>query len=307
MLPPHPDDGEPSEELLKLMESKKDATSCEACLFVEYYMRKLLPTAVEEARTEANKESVDDALQFIEDSLECFHLYQGHRIRVCQAQGGDSDYLKEMYDEVVQTRKDGTKGKATIDWAMNYEGQRFAQAQTHHFGKRGYAWHVVSIFYYKWDPEMEQPVGVTVNIDQVMMNDNKKDWKSTLASMESLQMKIDAEIPQLEELLGKADNASNYQKKEIILSLPILNALSSHVKWVGFVHSETQDGKAGCDSHAAIGKRNVRKFLTTRDDKLEYKKVDTPLQLAEALGSNGGIQNTGKYMQLQSFPSTLVA
>ena len=51
-------------------------------------MRQMLRQAVEDSRTNANSESVDDALQFIKDSLHCFHLYQGHRNRVINQQIG---------------------------------------------------------------------------------------------------------------------------------------------------------------------------------------------------------------------------
>lgn len=40
-------------------------------------MREMLPNAVEESRTPANSESVDDALLFIKDALEKFHLMSG--------------------------------------------------------------------------------------------------------------------------------------------------------------------------------------------------------------------------------------
>jgi hypothetical protein len=43
---------------------------------------KKLHEEVEGARTELNPESVDDAVQFIKDAHEKFHLFQGHRIRV---------------------------------------------------------------------------------------------------------------------------------------------------------------------------------------------------------------------------------
>lgn len=295
--PPHLDDGDPGDDVLELKDCKCDTAICEPCLFVEYLLRELLPAAILECRTEANQESVDDAVKYIADSLIRVHLYQGHRARVCCSEMDHEKLLEEMREEVIQTKKDGTIAIAKIDWAMNYEGERKSASQVHHFGKRGYAWHVISLFYYTWDSVTGKLVGVTVNVDQVMKNDNKKCGMSTLSNLEAFQNKISCEIPHIKCLHAECDNASNYHRKEVLLSIPILNAMSSSVKWCSWGHTETQAGKGPADSHAAVAKRQVDSHLTTRSDGIEYKKVDTPMQLAEAIASNGGIQNTGKYRQ----------
>jgi hypothetical protein len=258
-------------------------------------MQVILYNAVSEAKTEANKESVDDALQYIADSLECFHLFQGHRVRVCNQQAAKAAIHKEMYDEVAATRKDGINGLVTIDFAMNFEGERKAESQVHGFGKRGYAWHVNFLVYYKWDAKNEKPVPVYVSLDQIMSNGNKKCGMAVLALMEAAMTKISSEIPHLKYLVIVSDNASNYHRKELVLSIPILSAMSNGLLIRRLMHTETQDGKGGCDSHAAIAKRHVRqRYLLSREETTEYKKVDTPRQLAEAIASNGGIQNNGK-------------
>ena len=202
-----------------------------------------------------------------------------------------------MADEVAATEMDGMEGLITLDWAMNFEGQRKSESQVHGFGKRGYAWHVNILVFYNWDAQKKKPVPIYASLDQVMHNGNKKCAMVVLSMLEAAMTKISDEIPQLKLLHMASDNASNYHRKELMLSIPILNAMSNGVKIQQIVHSETQDGKGGCDSHCAIAKCHIHQnYLLSRDETTEYKKVDTPRQLAAAIASNGGIQNNGKLL-----------
>lgn len=258
-------------------------------------MRKLLVDVVSEARTEANSESVDDALRYIKDSLESIHLFQGHRMRVVNQQREINKVIQGMQAKVAESKEIGDECLLTVDWAMNYEGERKNENQGHHFGKRGHAWHVAHLLYYDWDPNKQEPVPVQVTLDQIVNNGNKKDGVGTLSLLECAMTKISQELPHIKSINLKSDNASNYHRKELVLAIPFLNAMSSSVRIVRNLHNETQDGKGGCDSHNAIAKRHVRgNFILSRDDATEYKKVDTPKQLATAIACKGGIQNNGK-------------
>lgn len=207
--PPDPDFGETTSR--QGLEGKKDTKTCKACRYVEYFMRKVLPDAISESRTEANKASVEDALRYTKDSLDCFHLFQGHRVRVCNQQQASSGFEKEMYDEVARTKEHGTIGLLVIDWGMNYEGERKNESQVHNYGKRGHPWHIGYLKYYVWDAEREEPVPVYVSLDQITKG-NKKCGMAVLSLLEAAVLKIAAEIPQLK-LLGLAsDNASNYHR-----------------------------------------------------------------------------------------------
>jgi hypothetical protein len=72
-------------------------------------MQKMLPEHVEAARTSSNSRSVTDALHFIEDSLECFHLYQGHCMRVCNQQDAiqveEDDKIREDKRRVLRNKR----------------------------------------------------------------------------------------------------------------------------------------------------------------------------------------------------------
>jgi hypothetical protein len=62
-------------------------------------MRSELPSVVEDARTLANAKSVDDALLYIADSLEKFHIFQGHRVRVLN----QSTYFSYQENQMAET------------------------------------------------------------------------------------------------------------------------------------------------------------------------------------------------------------
>jgi hypothetical protein len=262
-------------------------------------MRKLLPEAVEAARTRANSESVTDALKFIEDSLRCFHLFQGHRLRVCNQQDGFSGINDALIEECLRTKKDGTTVAIIIDWKMKFEDERFRESTMHNFGKRGSSWHEAVAKCYKYETKnvdgqlVERAVPTFIALDQLLEHSNMQDGLAVLSDLEALMVKVSTELPWLTRGIIKSDNAGAYHKKELLFAIPILNAWSKGIKISRVFHSETQDGKDVCDSHGAIGHRQVIQYLTTREFDTEYRQVCTSRALAIALAWNGGLQNSG--------------
>lgn len=274
---------------------KKTGKKSKQCLYINHFMLEELYVAISEARMLANTDSIDTALRYIKNALDSFHLFQGHRVRAINQQIEMQKIADAMYWKVAETKQNGTEGHLTIDWAMNWESEQKNESQVHNYCKRGRALHVNHLLYYKWDDSLEKPVPCHVTLDQIMGNGNKKDGMANLSFLEATMMKISDEIPHLKWLHLVSDNASNYHKKQFILGIPVLNALSSSVQIESIIHTETQDGKGSCDSHGAVGKWHVWWcFLLSRETMTEYKKVDTPKELAKALAFNGGIQNNGK-------------
>jgi hypothetical protein len=282
-------------------EEKTDTKSCKGCLYVEYFMKKMLPDAVEGARTESNTGSVSSAIHHIKDSLHCFHRFQGHRVRVCNQQEAIAELNKTILNEVNITKQRGCSATVTIDWKMKYNEERTRESQIHNYGKRGISWHEAVLQYYDWDDQGNKPVRIQVSLDQILATGNRQDGMAVLADLEALLKKIEVELPFLKHINIVSDNAGCYHKKELILSVPILNAMSKSVKIVRIVHTETQDGKGPCDSHGAIAHRHVkRNFLLTREEKTENKVVATPKSLATAIACKGGLQNNGEFLLLTS-------
>ena len=125
-------------------------------MFVEWFMRDELPGAVEEARTTANSESIDDALEFIKDTLERFHLFQGHRMRVVNQRRSITEICVFMERVCLLSEQDGMHCIIVIDWKMKFEAIRFRESATRHFGKRGVSWHEAVIIFFKCQSPCEE-------------------------------------------------------------------------------------------------------------------------------------------------------
>jgi hypothetical protein len=257
-------------------------------------MQKKLPEEIEGARTELNSESVDDALQFIVDAHEKFHLFQGHRIRVSNQREALEGLMKDMEDECRETKKDSLFGILIIDWKMKFDELRQREASIHFYGKRGISWHIGDISYCVWDSVTQKVVWRHATLSQILENENKQDGLAVLSVVEAMMKKISHEIPHLKYAYLRTDNAGCYHKKELTLGIPLLNAMSTGIKIYQASNAETQDGKTGkCDGFGATATRHCRRVLACRQNATEYNKICTPLQLASALADGGGLQNAG--------------
>jgi hypothetical protein len=257
-------------------------------------MREKLREEVEGARTDLNSQSVDDALQFIMDAHEKFHLFQGHRIRVSNQREEIDKLLKDIEEECQKTKKATTFAMMTADWKMKWEAARQREASIYFYGKRGLSWHIGDVSYCDWDPETEKVVWRHVTLSQILQNENKQDGLAVLSDVEAMMKKVSEEIPHVKYAYFRSDNAGCYHKKELTLCIPLLNAQSTGVKICRVIHSETQDGKTGvCDGYGATPTRHCKRVLARRQEATEYNKICTPFELASALADGGGLQNSG--------------
>ena len=261
-------------------------------------MRSKLPSVVEEARTLANTESVNDALLYIADSLDKFHIYQGHRVRVLN-QSTYFSYLENlMASTCLSTMEHCIWCIWVIDWKMKFEAERFREASTHHYGKRGIGWHGIIVVYYTYEAPCEtnkfeaRAVRHQVALDQILGNGNKQDGFAVLSNMEAAMAQISCEIPHLKQARVWSDNAGCYHKKELVFGIPLLNAMSAGIKILSIIHTETQDGKGLADGHFSVAFKHVVEYLITRLMNA-FRKVCTPTALADALASKNGLNNSG--------------
>jgi hypothetical protein len=290
-------------------------------MFVEWFMREKLPSVVEEARTPANVESVDDALLYIADSLDKFHIYQGHRVRVLNQSTYFSHLENLMAKICLSTMSNCIWCIWVIDWKMKFEAQRFREASTHHYGKRGIGWHGVIVVYYTYEAPCEKnkfkarAVRHQVALDQILGNGNKQDGFAVLSNMEAAMAQISHEIPHLKQARVWSDNAGCYHKKELVLGIPLLNVMSAGIKILSIIHTETQDGKGLADGHFSVAFKHVVEYLITRLMNA-FRKVCTPSALTDALASKNGLNNSGvqlnyidrvKQEQLEKILSSIAA
>ena len=206
-------------------------------------MAYLFPKAVEESRTEANSDSVDDALQLLADAHQKFRYYQGHRVRCVNARDSFGKLEAEELEWVKKYKKASGKCIIVIDWKMKFLAERCRESSMHHFAKRGLPWHEAVLWWYAWDEESKDVVKYMVALDQILGTGNKQDGATVLCSMEALMRKINVELPHLTKGILKSDNAGCYHHKTLVLGIPLLNMHSKKFKVTTYIHSETQDGK----------------------------------------------------------------
>ena len=270
-------------------------TECKDCLFVEYFMREMLPNAINESRTVANAVSADDAVRFVGGALEKFHIYQACRIRVINQRVAIEEIKTAMREECEQTKQVSSSALLTIDWKMKFLEGTLRQSSQKWYGQRGISWHLNVIMYYRWNLDVGKPELVQVTVDQILNNGNKQDGMAVLSMMEALLVKVSVEIPEIMRMTVVSDNTNCYHRKELLLSVPILNAWIKSLKIDRVIHTETQDGKGPCDAHGVISHRHVKnRFLKARDKKTEMNEVATPRVLASAIACKGGIKNNGE-------------
>ena len=261
-------------------------------------MQEVIPSCVEAARTEANSESVTDALKYISDSLHCFHLFQGHRVRVVNQQIALASIDETLRQEAIQRTSDNPPlvrvVKQNIDWKMKFNEKRLRESQLHHFGQRGHSWHECVSTDYIADAEGEIEK-FKISLDQILATGNKQDGPAVLSKMETMLQKFDSELDMIQQIILFSDNAACYHSKELLFFIPVLNALQKRVSIAKFVHAETQDGKGNCDAHGAVAERHVDfNFIRTREESTENKFCATSKTLATAISCKGGIQNNGE-------------
>lgn len=266
-------------------------------------MLEVLPQAVQENRTAANRESADDALRYVSDSLQCFHLYQAHRVRVVNQRIGIEKEAKTIIEEVLKTKQKSKRALVVVDFKQKYLETRLRSSQQNDFGQRGMTWHICVLEYYdyvapcKANGCKERAARVQVPLDQLLDTGNKQDSTCVLSMLEAMLRMVDTELPWIHQLCLLSDNAICYHGKEVIFSIAFLNNFTRNAKIVKYLHSETQDGKAAADSHAAVAGRHVdTHFIKTRKyGTVSYNQACTPKEVATALCCNGGVQNSGKF------------
>lgn len=256
---------------------------------------------VEGSRTATNGESVNDALRYPKYSLEKFHLYQGHRVRVINQQMSIKKVDEELKEFVLKAKRRGTIVKVTVDFKQKYLEKRLRSSQMNDFGQCGITWHIVVIEYYDWDAEKEEVIRIQIPLDQILDSGNKQDGPCVLAMLDAMLKMIEVELPDVEEVILVSDNANCYQSREMVFSVCLFNQVRLQAKTGGpmivkYMHPETQDGKGSCDSHAAVAGKHVdRHFICARKDgTLTSNQACTPREVANALCTNGGVKNSGK-------------
>ena len=297
---------------------------CPGCVYLHYFMLDELPSAIQQYRTEANADQIDDALQYIQDGHEKFMIYQAHVARTVN----QSSELSKM-DKKLKAKCQSTKnGKPTdlwviIDFKMKWEAMYLREKTTQNFAKRGTSWHGVYVYYHVWDSLQKAPAKYVAKVDQILEGTNEQSGATVMGCIEAMLVYLKQEFPEACIRYLQSDNANYYHTKELLLFIPQLNAVScafvinaytdmqltpdlpspfeQRMRNIGgpmiynFVHTETQDGKSLLDAHFAHATALIKRYLR-RIRQNKQNQVTSPGELVDALSHTGGLQNCGVQM-----------
>jgi hypothetical protein len=206
-----------------------DKSWCEGCAFLHYFMLKVLPDALKSVeRTADNADSLDNALEYITHAHEKFLLYQAHVMRVVNQGLKLDEYEQRLYNLCCEEQnEDPTHLWLVIDFKMKWEAMYARETTVKNFGKRGISWHGNRIHSYVWDKQLGKPVKIVAKVDQILEGSNKQDGITGLALVEAAQMYLHHEFLHAQIEYLQSDNAAAYHLKELVLGIPLLNAVST--------------------------------------------------------------------------------
>jgi hypothetical protein len=213
------------DECGELGETETSAT-CLGCAFIHKFMLEVLPQAIENELTDDNSDAIDNALLYIEDAHEKFMLYMGHQVRVVNQNKKLNEYDEELKNHCCQERNSQAIYLTLIvDFKMKWEAMYQREKTIQNYGKRGNSWHGVRAQYYVWNSEKQEPAKSVIKLDQILDGTNKQDGLTVLTLIEAALIYLHQEFPFASIKYIQSDNASAYHLKELVLAIPLLNAV----------------------------------------------------------------------------------
>lgn len=273
---------------------------CLGCLYPFVFRRKLLREinrTVTNTSFSEDKDLAADAKIVLNDAIEKFELYRGHRVRVANQQRVHGEIHEEMIQWCLDNRKDCPKAVLVADWKMKFVPLSARETTQQHFAKRGIGWHGFLLYFYKYEQVLQedgstkpQAVRYMVYFDQILDASSKQDCFAVASMIELAVMQIKEEVPLIKQLILQSDNAGCYSTCQLTILVGILNARLC-IPVIRFMHTETQDGKSLLDAHFARAMALIDRFLrTSRRNRI--KRIVTAKGLAAALAWDGGVQNS---------------
>ncbi|KAF0683290.1 Aste57867_24650 [Aphanomyces stellatus] len=168
---------------------------------------------------------------------------------------------------------------------MKLESMFPRETTIQHYGKRGISWHGICIIYR--DPHSNE---LRMRyMDQLIHNDSKQDPAAVLSLMEHELLQIMVDHPHVKVASFQTDNATTHQNRFLPVFLCDIS-VSTRVKTVRFIHTETQDGKSLVDAHFATAMRHLIDYVRRKSI------VSCASETVEGLSSAGGVPNSSAHL-----------
>ena len=268
----------------------KTNITCTECKFPYYAINEIKDSIIRN-NTTSNVNNISDCLTVLDDALDRFVIYMGHKAR-CKNQ---SEYIKQVEDDMkkvcIDSKGEDTRGLLVMDFKMKFNPISARESTIEHYGKRGISWHGFCLIYYLYDNETKEPIRYSTYLDQILSDGNKQDAHCVVSLLEAALNQIIHDLPFINSVTLQSDNARCYENHFIMVAISILNEIyHSDIFISAFVHTETQDGKTLLDAHFARCIRFLSHFMKTWK-RNKITRINTPRGLGFALAWNGGMCN----------------
>ena len=163
------------------------------------------------------------------------------------------------------------------DWAMKFLPRKYRESQTDLFGKRGLSWHITVAMYKSDNSEIHTMTFIHV------FQSCKQDNCTTLSIMKDVVHKLKEELPKLEIVYYRQDNAGCYHDCGLTIVGASMIGKDVGVSVRRMDVSDPQGGKGSCDRKVATVKSHMKIFLNTGNN------IETGEEMVAAMQSSGGI------------------
>ena len=216
-----------------------------------------------------DSEDVKEQLVFIvEKAKQNIYAWKAHQLR--------SINQDEARFTLGDCQLDDKSVHLVQDWAMKFLPRKYRESQTDWFGKRGLSWHITVATYKPNNGEIYTMTFVHV------FQSCKQDNCTTLSIMKDVVHKLKEELPKLEVVYYRQDNAGCYHCASTIMGASIIGKeVGVSVRRKDF--SDPQGGKGSCDRKAATIKSHMKIFLNTGNN------IESGEEMVAAMQSSGGI------------------
>lgn len=220
------------------------------------------------AKINLHKDEQDDMMFTLQQSIKAINAWKAHQLRSVKQDKARTDIVDQLDEEEVLI---------TQDWAMKFIPQKYREAQSDWYGKRGISWHISVAVRRLPDGRLQHQAFIHIGANC------SQEANVVIAIMEHILHELKRETPSILFAFFRQDNAGCYHNGTMLVACHLMEATTSiKIKRVDF--SDPQGGKGPCDRKAATVKAHVRRYINEGHD------VTTPPQFKDAILSNGGVR-----------------
>ena len=120
-----------------------------------------------------SSDQVDDALTVVDDALEQFLVYMGHKACCTNQTSAIKCIEEDIKQRCIDSKGSNVRGILVMDFKMKFNPISVRESTLDHYGKRGISWHGFCLIYYMYDSDLRDAIRYCIYLDQILSNGNK--------------------------------------------------------------------------------------------------------------------------------------